>query len=368
MSTIGRYLPMTKPTFWLAATGFCLSLLALVWSTTSLWRDRPSDAGTLTVALPERIPAVGGTIRTIVETGDGGGVIQGELANPAVTQPSFDPLSPVEPDLELVDASPLGPLPRIADDGRWPLQTYARPHDAETEGPKIAILVTGLGLQADATNATFHLPGAISLMFSPYSEDLPSLFERARLAGHEVMVELPMEPADYPASDPGPHTLRASGTVDTNLERLTWLLSRAQGYFAVGGRGGAFAESPEALPVMQALADRGVGMIEVDGSALAAGSESSGLAYLSASNWIDSTPTAAAIDQALTDLEVEAREEGSALGVAEAYPVTLQRLVDWTAALEQRGVSLVPVSAILIERSGRLSGDNQASNIAQSEN
>ena len=30
---------------------------------------------------------------------------------------------------------------------------------------------------------------------------------RAREAGHEVLLEVPMEPFDYPDNDPGPQTL-----------------------------------------------------------------------------------------------------------------------------------------------------------------
>lgn len=33
---------------------------------------------------------------------------------------------------------------------------------------------------------------------------------RAREAGHEILLQLPMEPFDYPDSDPGPQTLLAS--------------------------------------------------------------------------------------------------------------------------------------------------------------
>lgn len=292
-------------------------------------------------------------------------------ANPAFAQPDTIDVKPAAPDLDLVDASPSGPLPRISANGKTPLLTYGRPFNQSEERPKLAIMVTGLGTRADATDATFHLPAAISLSFSPYTEDLPSFFERARLAGHEVLIELPMEPIDYPTNDPGPHTLRASGTVDANLERLTWILSRAPGYFAVTGSTGAFGTSPEALPVIEAIASKGVGMIEIDGNRLVNQAEKARLAYTSALQWIDEIPSVEAIDQALAELEAEAREKGTAIGIAEAYPITLQRLAQWVDALDQRGIALVPVSAILIERNDLLgANENQTSgsNIAQSQN
>jgi polysaccharide deacetylase 2 family uncharacterized protein YibQ len=36
---------------------------------------------------------------------------------------------------------------------------------------------------------------------------------RAREDGHEVMLQVPMEPFDYPDNDPGPHTLTAAGAI-----------------------------------------------------------------------------------------------------------------------------------------------------------
>lgn len=368
MSNAGRWSPLRKPIAWgMALCLPLLSIVALLWLST-LGETRKIADASLSVTLPPRPPDPGETLRSAFTPDADAPAVEGALANPAFTEPTLDPLKPNEPDLDLVDASPFGPLPRIAEDGRQPIENYARPQDGNDDRPKVAIMVTGLGPQADATNASFHLPGAISLMFSPYAEDLPALFERARLAGHEVLVELPMEPVDYPASDPGPHTLRASGTVDANIERLSWVLARAPGYFAVAGQGGVFAESPEAAPIMEVLAAKGVGMIEIDGDGLARASEAAGLAYMSAPDWIDATPSAEAIDRALGDLEAKARQEGSALGIAEAYPITLKRLVEWTASLDARGIALVPASALLLDEAGPIADDDQASNLAQSRN
>ena len=368
MSTVGRWSPLRKPIVW--GLALCLPLAAVVvmlWGST-IGGTRPDASTSLSLALPSRPADPGDALRTAYTPDPNAPIVEGAPANPAFTEPALDPLKPGEPDLDLVDASPFGPLPRIAADGRRPLKTYARPYDRRDDRPKVAVMVTGLGPQADATNASFHLPGAISLMFSPYTEDLPAYFERARLAGHEVLIELPMEPTDYPQSDPGPHTLRASGTVDANIERLNWVLARAPGYFAVAGHGGAFAGSPEADPVMASLARKGVGMIEIDGNTLFDAGRAAGLAYISAPDWIDATPSADAIDRALADLETKARLEGTALGVGEAYPVTLKRLVDWAAGLEARGIALVPVSAILFAKTESTTDDNQAPNLAQSDN
>jgi len=256
----------------------------------------------------------------------------------------------------LLEEGAFGPLPRVAADGRRPFLAYARPFELDDQRPKIALLVMGLGLQADPTAAAIRLPGAISLHFSAYASDLPGMLERARAAGHEVLLDLPMEPLDYPASDPGPHTLLAGNPTEENLRRLDWLLARAAGYMGLAGGGTRFAASPAAAPVLDVLARRGLAMIELGRDDLAVAATAVGLPYASAPAAIDEDPSVQAIDHALAGLEAEALRTGSALGVAQGYPVSLERLRLWAATLEEKGLVLAPVSALLIERSGLAAG------------
>ena len=57
-----------------------------------------------------------------------------------------------------------------------------------------------------------------------------TLVARARGEGHEVLLQVPMEPFDYPDNDPGPQTLLTSLDAGQNIDRLHWLMSRFQGY------------------------------------------------------------------------------------------------------------------------------------------
>jgi hypothetical protein len=74
------------------------------------------------------------------------------------------------------------------------------------------------------------------------------------------VLELPMEPFDFPDSDPGPHTLRAGVDEDSNLQRLTWTLSRFTGYAGVTNLlGQRFLSDSDVLsPAMTYLARRGL--------------------------------------------------------------------------------------------------------------
>jgi polysaccharide deacetylase 2 family uncharacterized protein YibQ len=279
----------------------------------------------------------------------------GHASNPAAA-PDTEGSAAAAVDPSLIEDGPFGPLPRIGPDGRRPLFAYARAFNYEDRRPKVAVMILGLGLQAELFDAALALPGPIGVQLSPYAPDLPVLVARARRAGHEVLLGLPMEPADYPASDPGPHTLLADNSREENLKRLDWVLSRASGYAALVGGGGRFAGSDQVPGVLNVLAKRGLALIEVGADQLEGAAAAAGLPYASTPHAIDQEPSAQAIDRALAGLEAAAAAGGSALGLAQDYPVSLERLRLWVTTLADKGLVLAPVSAVLIEQSGLMRG------------
>ena len=64
------------------------------------------------------------------------------------------------------------------------------------------------------------LPGAVSLGFAPYGDDLERDAAQAREAGHEMLLQAPMEPFDYPANNPGPHTLLDRGLARPKISTI----------------------------------------------------------------------------------------------------------------------------------------------------
>jgi polysaccharide deacetylase 2 family uncharacterized protein YibQ len=238
-----------------------------------------------------------------------------------------------------------GPLPIIATDGRTPFEAYRRPFLANGR-PKVALVIGGLGLDSRATQAAIEtLPAEITLSFSPYAEGLQGWIDMARAHGHEVLLEAPMEPIDYPDNDPGPYTLMADGQGPDVVKKLEWILSRATGYFGVTNYlGSKFLASDGAYQTFAtALRGRGLAFID-DGSAARRGGP--GLVRGSAERMIDDQLNQTAIDQQLLALEAGALQRGQALGSGFAYPVTLEKVAQWSRSLDQRGFQLAPVSAL----------------------
>jgi polysaccharide deacetylase 2 family uncharacterized protein YibQ len=259
------------------------------------------------------------------------------------------PLTPA-PIAGLSRPGPQGALPAIATDGRVPAQAYARPFQSNGK-PRVALIVGGLGLNAVTTRAAIErLPAEVTLSFVPYAQGLQGWIDLARAQGHEVMIEIPMEPTGYPNNDPGPYTLLANATPDDIEAKMNWLLGRATGYFGVTNYlGDRFVTSDTAMTAfLGTLREHGVAFLD-DGSARR---RPGAWARASADTIVDETQTPAAIIGRLNALEAAAKSRGSAMGTGFAYPVTVEAAARWTAGLEARGLQLVPASA-MTQRPGR---------------
>lgn len=308
-------------------------------------------------------------IRNTVNTEDNADIaVQGADTDDAALQPldkQFDEMHagttlgrslPAAPVKGMAEHGVHGLLPQISATGQTPAKVYARPVTARQADPntaKIAIMIGGMGLSATGTSVAINrLPENVTLAFAPYAQGLQAWVDKARQNSHEVMLQLPMEPFDYPDNDPGPHTLLSSLPPPDNVRRLEWLLSRFTGYFGVTNYMGAkFTSSADALrPVLRQINRRGLVYVEDGSSARSTSKKISrqvGLMATSADLIIDTSPNGESVDAALRQLENIALERGIAVGVGSALPVTVDRIIKWAEGLESRGILLVPVSATI---------------------
>jgi polysaccharide deacetylase 2 family uncharacterized protein YibQ len=248
-----------------------------------------------------------------------------------------------------------GGIPKIGTDGARPSEAYARPEKgaaAKPDGPRIAIVISGLGIGTSGTaDALAKLPAPVTFAFAPASVHVEQLAARARNGGHELLLQVPMEPFDYPANDPGPQTLLTTSDAGQNIDRLHRLMSRFQGYVGISNYMGArfTASEPALTPVLRETAKRGLIYLDDGTSSRSLASQiasANHLAFAKAEVVIDAVPTATEIDRALARLEAAARERGMAVGIAGALPLAIDRIAKWAKAAEARGFTLVPISAV----------------------
>ncbi|HWG04417.1 MAG TPA: divergent polysaccharide deacetylase family protein [Beijerinckiaceae bacterium] len=260
------------------------------------------------------------------------------------------------PDRRLVDKGRYGPLPKIGADGAKPLAVYNRPVDISrglpSDAPRIAILIGGMGLNPAETRAAIEkLPGAVTLGFAPYGSNLDAQVAHARDNGHEIVLQMPMEGFGESESS-GPHLLSTAQTKEQNLDDMYWLMSRFTGYAGTANFLGAKFTGDAASfgPVLQEIGARGLYYLD-DGTSprsLAASlAASEGAPVLRADIVFDSIDQPDAIVAALEKLAALAQQKGNAIGVATGLPTTVDAADRFARNLKQRGIALVPLSAMI---------------------
>ena len=324
---------------------------------------KPSDAA---APAPKPTAAPAGDQRTVtIIDGSSGARHDVVLPGDSTDSTAMDPAAagPVMPriDSRLLEKSRYGMIPAIAPDGLKPFTAYAAEADRAKAAkmPIVAVVIGGLGVGAAKTaEAMTKLPPAITLAFTPYGSDPAKLAGQARAAHHEILLQVPMEPFDYPDNDPGPKTLLTSLGAEQNIDRLYWHLSRFQGYAGIANfMGSRFVTSDSVMqPIIREAAKRGLGYLD-DGSAprsvAPALAAAQAMPFAKADLTIDAVPTAKEIDRSLATLEELAKQRGLAIGTASALPVSIERIGAWVKTLESRGIMLVPLTtAMLKSRSG----------------
>lgn len=268
------------------------------------------------------------------------------------------------PDRALIEQSEMGPLPVRGADGRRPFDVYARPWSG-ARGARIAIVIGGLGLSQTGTQeAIAALPPEVTLAFAPQGNSIDRWMQAARRKGHEIIIQVPLEPFDYPNVNPGRNTLTVAASKNQNLRALRWALSRTTNYTGIMNyMGGRFTADDAAMQeLMEEIGERGLLYLDEGTSArsvaeMVAGKN--GVPFASADAVIDQVRERGAILDVLGELERMARAKGIAVGAGSAFDMTVDAVADWANEVKKRGIELVSISAVAEdpERNGYAGGD-----------
>ena len=259
------------------------------------------------------------------------------------------------PDPALVEKGASGMIPRRGKNGERPMDVYSRP--PATEGnfgvARVVLIVGGIGIsQTSSQEAIRKLPGEVTLAFAPYGNSLFRWMQDARKAGHELLLQVPMEPFDYPRNNPGPNTLLADSDAEENLANLHWAMSRITNYVGVMNfLGGKFVTTPSALkPVLEEFSRRGLLFVDdgsVNNSMTGDIAGAALLPYARAQIQIDAIRTRKDIEAQLQKLSSEAKRTGLAIGVANAFSDSIELLAEYARNADKDGIEITPVSAVV---------------------
>jgi len=268
-----------------------------------------------------------------------------------VWHPGSEPAA-VAPDSESAglvgrEVTPLRPPPG---EPAWTRNAAAVPVDAQGR-PRVVVVIDDLGLDRAALRRILDLPAPLTLAFLPYASDLQRQTARARRAGHELLVHLPMA-ANGNGSDPGPMALEAGLDAPEFDRRLRWNLARFPGFVGINNHMGSrlTQDSARMRRMMWVFAERGLLFLDSRTTAETVAEEEAaraGVPHAARDVFLDNDSSAEAVAGQLAKLEAVAQETGMAIGIGHPRDETLDALARWLPRLEAKGLTLVPLSAVV---------------------
>ena len=230
-------------------------------------------------------------------------------------------------------------------------QRFAVPAPASGGLPRIAIVIDDVGVHIPNSWRAVELPGPLTISLMTYALNLSALAQAAHGAGHELLLHVPMEP-EGPDVDPGPNVLLAQTSREELLRRITWALGRVDGVVGVNNHmGSRFTADRAAMDLLMGeLSRRGLLFLDSLTTGQSVGrsaSRAAGVPYLARDVFLDNEPDVAVVRAQLAELESVARKDGAAIAIAHPKPGTLQALQEWLPTLADRGLVLVPLTALL---------------------
>jgi uncharacterized protein len=277
-----------------------------------------------------------------------------DAASVAPAQPSVPPEKSVQPARPAEEAALRAPPPMPPATAKPAWLRYAVSVPPTGNHPLVAIVLDDLGLDRVRTAEAIRLSGPLTLSFMTYASDLAAQTQAARRAGHELLLHVPMEAVDQHA-DPGPHGLFTALSRDEILERLRWGLGRFDGFVGINNHMGSKFTSDERgmAPVMEELHARGLAFLDSRTSPSSAGIRLAiayGVPHAARDVFLDDDQTQAAIAKQLARVEQLARQHGSAIAIGHPHDTTIAALKAWLPVLGEKGLALVPLSAVVRRR------------------
>jgi uncharacterized protein len=279
-------------------------------------------------------------------------------ASPPQTDPATtvgsDPPPPAAPPVPALQVpgpqgSPIPAAPPVPVAETWRQYALAVPDPGDR--PMIAVVIDDMGMDRKRSARVTGLPGPLTLSFLTYADDLAKQGDRARSAGHELMLHVSMEPTSSTV-DPGPNVLLASDPPDEIRRRLVWGLERFGGFVGINNHmGSKFTENRIGMDVVMAeLKARGLLFLDsrtTPKSIGAVAARQAGVPAAQRNVFLDNVNEVAAVKARLAETERVAKRTGAAIAIGHPRDATLQALAEWVPALSERGFVLVPLSAIV---------------------
>ncbi|MFP4312982.1 MAG: divergent polysaccharide deacetylase family protein [Alphaproteobacteria bacterium] len=217
---------------------------------------------------------------------------------------------------------------------------------------KIAIIIDDMGVSRNYTQEVVDLPAPLTLAFLPYAERLETFTKPSMQKGHELIIHVPMEPMN-PDLDLGPAGLTTDLDREAFLQRLDEdIFSSFEGYVGINNHmGSKLTQDEEAMNwLMPVLKERDLLFVDsktIHTSVAAKTAHQYGVEYAERDVFLDHYDTLESVIAALDQLEKTAKRNGQAIAIGHPKKNTIEALKLWMPSIKERGLELVPVSALV---------------------
>jgi polysaccharide deacetylase 2 family uncharacterized protein YibQ len=237
--------------------------------------------------------------------------------------------------------------------GQRPFDAYKKPATLIPGRPAVAVMFVDGGLSASMTQSIIRtLPESVALSVSPYALDTEGWMNSIRAAGHETWLTLPLQNDTYPDPDPGPKTILSGASLEQNQSRMQMILAGGSGYVGLVSMADHSIEDVEKNmePVIRQVFGRGLGFIDgrTDRPFFALSiAKDNGYPYAQTNAWITDDMSPTQVSAQLAEIERYAQATGQAMAFVRPSPASIRAVEEWSKTLDDRGLQLVPPSALV---------------------
>jgi polysaccharide deacetylase 2 family uncharacterized protein YibQ len=242
-----------------------------------------------------------------------------------------------------LEAKDVSTLPIEQDASNSSLQEPAK------ASPVIAVIIGNLGLSKFITEKFANMPEFITLGYSVYAANLVDDIAHGGVH-HDILVNLPLEPYNYPVNDPGPLTLLRELSADEKSERIKSALNvlpGAVGMYAVEAEN--FTNSLEGSKfVLENLNNANKILLYGNSNETILNQVANIYNYkmFVVDVRLDLQLSKATIEKQLEKLEQIAKNKGVAIAYSNAYPMLADIIPEWAATLAAKNITIVPISGL----------------------
>jgi uncharacterized protein len=216
---------------------------------------------------------------------------------------------------------------------------------------RIAIIIDDIGHDVELAKSFTQLAFPVTLSILPLAPHTQTIVQMAKKAGCEYMLHLPMEPKEYPESDPGPGTLFVTMTDEKIREVLNADMGQVPGAIGVNNHmGSEFTENEGKMSaLLRELKKRNLFYVDSRTTNLTVAHKLAttlGVPAASRTVFLDNDPSPRAIEFQIKRLIAAAQETGMAIGIGHPHKATLNAIRTYFEGDKQEA-RIVSVSKIV---------------------